>query len=133
VYHYYDLLVSIFVVILLISNLVGQKICAFGPFHIFADLHIERERGTALVPDHLYLGDIFTEVYGYSASRRRSGSDFSPAVNAALGAIVVALRRSEVAQPASVRHRFWCVPRLVIASLIRSGAASLPTRSCSRR
>ena len=31
-FRYYDLLVHTFVVILLISNLVGQKITAVGPF-----------------------------------------------------------------------------------------------------
>jgi hypothetical protein len=33
-FRYYDLLVHAFVVILLISNLVGQKITAVGPFRI---------------------------------------------------------------------------------------------------
>ena len=32
-FRYYDLLVHVFVVILLISNLVGQKICAIPLFH----------------------------------------------------------------------------------------------------
>ena len=33
-FRYYDLLVHIFVVLLLISNLVGQKITAFGPIRV---------------------------------------------------------------------------------------------------
>ena len=50
------------IVILLISNLVGQKICAFGPFRISG--------AQLLFPITYIFGDIFTEVYGYSASRR---------------------------------------------------------------
>jgi hypothetical protein len=34
-FRYYDLLVHIFVVILLISNLVGQKICVIPFIHVF--------------------------------------------------------------------------------------------------
>ena len=33
-YRHFDLLLSIFMVVLLISNLVGQKLCALGPFVI---------------------------------------------------------------------------------------------------
>ena len=33
-FRYYDLLVHAFVVVLLVSNLVAQKICAIGPFEI---------------------------------------------------------------------------------------------------
>jgi queuosine precursor transporter len=31
-YKHFDLLLSIFLVVLLISNLVGQKLCLIGPF-----------------------------------------------------------------------------------------------------
>ena len=49
-------------VVLLISNLVGQKICAFGPFRISG--------AQLLFPITYIFGDVFTEVYGYGASRR---------------------------------------------------------------
>src|ERR1700734_923623 len=62
VFKYYDLLASIFIVVLVISNLVGQKICAFGPFRISG--------AQLLFPITYIFGDIFTEVYGYAASRR---------------------------------------------------------------
>src|SRR6202451_3314857 len=58
----YDLLASIFIVVLVISNLVGQKICAFGPFRMSG--------AQILFPITYIFGDIFTEVYGYAASRR---------------------------------------------------------------
>src|SRR5215470_6332975 len=61
-YRYYEILVHIFVVILLISNLVGQKITAIGPFRISG--------AQILFPVTYIFGDVFTEVYGYRASRR---------------------------------------------------------------
>src|SRR5437879_13554512 len=68
-FRYYDLLVHIFVVILLISNLVGQKICVIPFIHFFG--HIPRVSGAQLLFPIIYIfGDIFTEVYGYCASRR---------------------------------------------------------------
>src|SRR5271170_115628 len=62
VFKYYDILASIFIVVLVISNLVGQKICAFGPFRVSG--------AQLLFPITYIFGDIFTEVYGYGGSRR---------------------------------------------------------------
>ena len=68
-FRYYDLLVHVFVVILLISNLVGQKICTIPFIHFFG--HVPRVSGAQLLFPITYIfGDIFTEVYGYGASRR---------------------------------------------------------------
>ena len=65
----YDLLVHIFVVILLISNLVGQKICVVPFISVYG--HHPRVSGAQLLFPITYIfGDIFTEVYVYGASRR---------------------------------------------------------------
>src|SRR5207245_3362910 len=70
-FRYYDLLVHIFVVILLISNLVGQKICAIPLFHFHGRVIVANVAGAQLLFPITYIfGDIFTEVYGYGASRR---------------------------------------------------------------
>ncbi len=61
-YKYLDTLVVAFVVVLLVSNLVAQKICQIGPFKISG--------GQLLFPITYIFGDVFTEVYGYAASRR---------------------------------------------------------------
>src|SRR5512132_3402045 len=61
-FRHFDVLLSIFIVVLLISNLVGQKICAIGPFRISG--------AQLLFPITYIFGDVFTEVYGYAASRR---------------------------------------------------------------
>jgi queuosine precursor transporter len=62
VYKYFDLLASTFIVVLLISNLLGQKICAFGVFRVSG--------AQLLFPITYIFGDVFTEVYGYAGSRR---------------------------------------------------------------
>ena len=61
-YKYLDALTTAFVVILLVSNLVAQKICLIGPFAISGAI--------LLFPVTYIFGDIFTEVYGFAASRR---------------------------------------------------------------
>src|ERR1700676_153373 len=61
-YRHFDLLLSIFLVVLLISNLVGQKLCLIGPF-VLSGAQI-------LFPITYIFGDVFTEVYGFAASRR---------------------------------------------------------------
>jgi hypothetical protein len=61
-YRYLDSLITLFIVILLISNIVAAKFFALGPLRISA--------AQMLFPLTYVFGDIFTEVYGYSASRR---------------------------------------------------------------
>src|ERR1700759_1255555 len=81
-FRYYDLLVHIFVVILLVSNLVGQKICVIPFLHIFGSA--ARVSGAQLLFPITYIfGDIFTEVYGYGASRRAIWTGF-------LGSVIMA-------------------------------------------
>ena len=108
----FDLMLSIFVVVLLISNLVAQKICAIGPFRL---------SGAQLMFPLTYIfGDIFTEVYGYSASRRAIWLGFlSSALLAAMGLAVVALPPApDWPNQEAFATIFGFVPRLVIASLI---------------
>src|SRR6202047_5371286 len=70
-FRYYDLLVHVFVVILLISNLVGQKICAIPLFTFHGKEIVANVSGAQLLFPITYIfGDIFTEVYGYGQSRR---------------------------------------------------------------
>ena len=61
-FRYLDVLITAFVVILLVSNLVAQKIVRIGPLSVSG--------GLILFPITYIFGDIFTEVYGYAASRR---------------------------------------------------------------
>src|ERR1700720_2693659 len=83
-FRYYDFLVHVFVVLLLISNLVGQKISAIGPFRVSG--------AQVLFPITYIFGDVFTEVYGYAASRRAIWLGFfGTALLYVIGAIVIAL------------------------------------------
>ena len=111
-YKYYDLLVSDFVAILLISNLVAPKITAIGPFRLSG--------AQLLFPITYIFGDIFTEVYGYAASRRAIWMGFfASAVLAILGLIIVALPPAPGWNDQEVYAKiFGLVPRIVIASLI---------------
>jgi uncharacterized integral membrane protein (TIGR00697 family) len=61
-YKYLDVLTTAFVVILLVSNLVAQKICKIGPFAVSG--------AVLLFPITYIFGDVFTEIYGFAASRR---------------------------------------------------------------
>jgi uncharacterized integral membrane protein (TIGR00697 family) len=111
-FRYYEILLVIFVVVLLISNLVGPKICAIGPFAISA--------AQLLFPITYIFGDIFTEVYGYGASRRAIWiAFFAEALLAVLGLIAVA------APPHPSWHDqkafetvFYQYPRMIVASLL---------------
>lgn len=111
-YRHYDTLVVVFVVVLLISNLVGPKICAIGPFRIAG--------AQLLFPITYIFGDIFTEVYGYSASRRAIWLGFfASALLSVMGLIVVALPPApEWHGQAAFEQVFHFVPRMVAASLV---------------
>jgi queuosine precursor transporter len=111
-YRYYDILVHIFVVVLLVSNLVGQKITAIGPFRISG--------AQLFFPITYIFGDVFTEVYGYAASRRAIWIGFAAsALLAIMGLICVWLPPA----PGWPNQRafaivFGFVPRLIFASLV---------------
>lgn len=111
-YRHFDLLLAIFLVVLLISNLVGQKLCViFGRVISGAEL---------LFPITYIFGDVFTEVYGYAASRRAIWLGFlANGLLAVMGLVTVWL------PPAPGWHNqeafatvFYQIPRLIVASLV---------------
>jgi queuosine precursor transporter len=111
-FRYLDLMTIGFIVVLLISNLVGPKICRLGPLRPSA--------AEFLFPVTYICGDVFTEVYGYGASRRAIWMGFfAMALLAATGQFAVWL------PPAPEWHGqgafatvFSLVPRFAAASLI---------------
>ena len=111
-YKHLDTLTLIFVIVLLISNLVAQKICKIGPLTLSG--------AELLFPITYIFGDIFTEVYGYAASRRAIWIGFfASALLSVMGAIVVALPAAPGwHNQAAFATVFGFIPRLVIASLI---------------
>jgi hypothetical protein len=111
-FRYFDVLLSVFIVVLLISNLVGQKICALGPFRISG--------AQLLFPITYIFGDVFTEVYGYAASRRAIWLGFfASGLMALMGMLTVALPPApDWGNQQAFATVFNFVPRLVIASLV---------------
>ncbi len=110
-FRYYDNLVHVFVVVLLVSNLVGPKICAIGPFRIAG--------AQLLFPVTYIFGDVFTEVYGFAASRRAIWIGFfASALLSAMGLLAVALPPApDWHDQAAFAKVFGFVPRMVAASL----------------
>lgn len=110
-YKYLDALTTAFVVILLVSNLVAQKVCLIGPFAVSGAI--------LLFPITYIFGDVFTEVYGFAASRRAIWLGFfGTALLYLMGAITIAM------PPAPGWHNqqafatvFGFIPRILAASL----------------
>ena len=121
-FQYFEILLSVFLAVLLVSNLVGQKICSFGPFHLFGASFGPFVLGGAqlLFPITYIFGDIFTEVYGYAASRRAIWLGFlSSALLSAMSLLMVALPPAPGWPDQEAYAKvFGFVPRMMIASLI---------------
>jgi uncharacterized integral membrane protein (TIGR00697 family) len=111
-YRHYDMMLSIFLVVLLISNLVGQKLCKIGPFIISG--------AQLLFPITYIFGDVFTEVYGYAASRRAIWLGFlANGLLAVMGLITVWLPPAPGwPNQEAFATVFYQIPRLIVASLI---------------
>lgn len=111
-YKYLDALTTAFVVILLVSNLVAQKVCQIGPFAVSGAI--------LLFPITYIFGDVFTEVYGFAASRRAIWLGFFGTVLLYLiGAATIALP----AAPGWPNQKafatvFGFIPRILAASLV---------------
>ncbi len=111
-YRYLDLLTIGFVVVLLISNLIGPKICRLGPLRPSA--------AEFLFPLTYICGDIFTEVYGYGSSRRAIWLGFfAMALLIAMGQLAVSLPPApEWRGQEAFATVFGLVPRFAVASLV---------------
>ena len=111
-FRYLDSLTVGFVTVLLISNLIGPKVCQIGPFQISG--------AEFLFPITYICGDIFTEVYGYAASRRAIWLGFfGMGLLALMGQLAVALPPApDWPNQQAFATVFGLVPRFGIASLI---------------
>jgi uncharacterized integral membrane protein (TIGR00697 family) len=120
-FRYLDALTTAFVVILLVSNLVAQKIIRIplGTVHGHA-LAFTTSGSVLLFPLTYIFGDIFTEIYGYAASRRAIWLGFfGTALLYAVSAIVIALPPDpQFHNQAAFVTVFGILPRILVASLI---------------
>ena len=111
-FKYLETLIQTFVVILLVSNLVAAKLVPIGPLRVSA--------AQMLFPITYIFGDIFTEVYGYGASRKAIWRGFYASIlMAAMGLFAIWL------PPAPEWHNqqafetiFGVVPRIVAGSML---------------
>jgi uncharacterized integral membrane protein (TIGR00697 family) len=111
-FKYFDLLLALFVLVLLVSNVVSAKILKLGPFTF--------DGGTILFPLAYILGDVFTEVYGYKKMRRVIWLGFL--ANILMAAIFIIVSKLPAAEGWNNQKAYeailgW-VPRIVIASII---------------
>ena len=110
-FRYLDALTTAFVVVLLVSNLLAQKVIRVGP--------LETSGAMVLFPITYIFGDVFTEIYGYAASRRAIWLGFfGTALLYAVSAIVIALPSDpEFQHQQAFVTVFGILPRILIASL----------------
>ncbi len=111
-YRYLDALITLFVTVLLVSNIVAAKFFAIGPLRV--------STAQMLFPITYIFGDIFTEVYGYAASRRAIWYGFFASfILVALTYIAVIVPPApEYADQAAFATIFKPVGRIVFASLL---------------
>ena len=121
-FRYLDALTTAFVVILLVSNLIAQKVCLFGPFSIGTwSIGPFAISGAVILFTITYIfGDVFTEVYGFAASRRAIWLGFfGTALLYLIGAIVIALPSAPGwHNQQAFSTVFGFIPRILAASLI---------------
>jgi uncharacterized integral membrane protein (TIGR00697 family) len=111
-YKYLDTFITLFVAVLLISNIIAAKFFAIGPFRVSC--------AQVLFPITYIFADIFTEVYGYSASRRAIWYGFFASfLLVALSYIAVKIPPApEYKDQAAFATIFSPVGRIVVASLV---------------
>ena len=110
-YKHLDTITGLFVAVLLISNVASTKILDFGWFTF--------DGGTLLFPLSYVFGDILTEVYGYTRSRKVIWLGFaSAALMSATFAIVGTLPSAQGwANQDAYEIILGLTPRIVMASL----------------
>jgi queuosine precursor transporter len=120
-FRFLDALTTTFVVILLVSNLVAQKVVRIPLFSFHGHaLSFSTSGAMLLFPITYIFGDIFTEIYGYAASRRAIWLGFfGTALLYAVSAIVIALPSDpEFKHQEAFVTVFGILPRILIASLL---------------
>lgn len=111
-FRHLDPLITVFVIVLVISNIIAAKFFAIGPMRVSC--------AQLLFPITYIFGDVFTEVYGYSASRRAIWYGFFAAftiVTVSYIAVIIP-PAPEYTDQAAFATVFKPVGRIVLASLI---------------
>jgi uncharacterized integral membrane protein (TIGR00697 family) len=111
-YRFLDLLINIFIVVLIVSNLIAPKMVAVGPL-LFSAAQI-------LFPITYIFGDVFTEVYGFSASRKAIWTGLmASCIVIVIGSLAIALPPAPVFKDQDAYEKIFGVfPRAVAGSLL---------------
>lgn len=110
---YFDIIMTLFVALLLMSNISATKLID-GPWSLIFD------GGAIMFPFTYILGDILSEVYGFRGARRAVLTGFAISVLASLLFFLVSIAppaEGDFISPA-FSQVFGFVPRIVAASLV---------------
>lgn len=108
----YDIIVTVFAVVLILSNIGATKGIQFGP--------IITDGGVFLFPLAYVLGDILSEVYGFRAARRAIILGFAMALLASLSfwLVIVSPAADFYEGQAAFEQVLGFVPLIVLGSLL---------------
>lgn len=121
---YFDVVVTVFVGLLLISNVAAVKLIQFGPdVELFGlpVLPIITDGGFILFPLTYVIGDVLAEVYGFKGARRAIALGFVMAALASLTFLLVGVAPPAddwAANQPAFDAILGFVPRIVLASLL---------------
>jgi uncharacterized integral membrane protein (TIGR00697 family) len=120
---YFDVILALFCVVLVVSNIAATKGIEFGTWHFsLGSVQISpviTDGGAFLFPLAYILGDVISEVYGFRAARRAIFTGFAMAILAAVTFLVVehAPAASFYENQDAFESVLGFVPRIVLASV----------------
>ncbi|KQX75571.1 hypothetical protein ASD10_10510 [Aeromicrobium sp. Root472D3] len=120
---YFDVILAVFCVVLVVSNIVATKGIEFGSWDwSIGSIQVSpviTDGGAFLFPLAYILGDVISEVYGFRAARRAILTGFAMAILAAVTFYVVeqAPAAGFYANQAAYEAVLGFVPQIVLASL----------------
>lgn len=121
-FKYFDWFLVSFVTVLLVSNIIGPKLVSLGPWQIagFTVGPLLIGAAQVLFPFSYIFGDVFTEVYGYAASRKAIWSGFFASVLMVIFSqtILWLPPAPQFKDQAAFETVLSTVPRFVLASLV---------------
>ncbi|MGB3414587.1 MAG: queuosine precursor transporter [Microbacteriaceae bacterium] len=108
----YDILIAVFCVVLILSNIGATKGIQFGP--------IITDGGAFLFPLAYVLGDVLSEVYGFKAARRAIILGFATSILASLSfwLVIIAPAADFYDGQESFERVLGFVPLIVLGSLL---------------
>ena len=109
---YYAILLAVFCVVLIVSNISATKVIGFGP--------IVTDGGAFLFPIAYILGDVISEVYGFAAARKAVITGFALQIVASFvfWLVLISPPGPGYENQAAFEAVLGFYPRIVLASLV---------------